>query len=65
MHQHQARLHGVEVHLDPAFGLGTDTTIGHDQGLAIWQPCHFMRADAVGGDLAGMYQAFTFEAVHA
>lgn len=35
LHQDQARLHRVEVHFYPAFGLGADTAIGHHQGFAV------------------------------
>ena len=64
VHQHQTGLHGVEVHLDPAFGLGADTAVGHHQGFAVRHPRHLMRTDTVGGQLAAMDQPLTFEAVH-
>ncbi|MNE68539.1 hypothetical protein D3C80_1642090 [compost metagenome] len=38
LHQHQARLHGVEVHLDPAFGLGANAAVGDHQRFAIGHP---------------------------
>lgn len=64
LHQHQAGLHRIQVHLHPALGFGADTAIGHHQGLAVRQPRHLVRADAVGRDFRMMGQAFAFEAVH-
>jgi hypothetical protein len=64
LHQHQARLHGVEVHLDAAFGLGANPAVGHHQGFAVGHPRHLMRAEAMGGDLAGVHQPLAFEPVH-
>ena len=63
-HQHQARLHGIEVHLYPAFGFGANATVGHDQRLAVGHPRDLMRADAVGGYLAAVHQPLTFELIH-
>ncbi len=38
LHQHQARLHGVEVHVDAAFRFGTNPAVGHYQRLAVGHP---------------------------
>ncbi|MNJ65037.1 hypothetical protein D3C77_610290 [compost metagenome] len=38
LHQHQAWLHGIQVHLYATFGLGTNAAIGDHQGFAVWHP---------------------------
>ncbi|MCY1453332.1 hypothetical protein D9M71_703150 [compost metagenome] len=65
LHQDQARFHGVEVHLHPAFGLGANPAVGHHQGFAIGHPRHLMRTEAVGGNLTTVHQPFAFELIHA
>ena len=64
MHQYQAGLHGVEVHLDAAFGFGANAAVGHHQGFAVRHPRYLMRADAMGRDLPAVNQAFAFKAVN-
>ncbi len=63
LHQHQAWLHGIKVHLHSAFGLGADTTVGDHQRFAVRQPGDFVRANAMGAELAGAHQALVFETV--
>lgn len=64
-HQHQAGLHGVEVHLDPAFRLGANAAVGHYQGLAVGHPGNLVRPEAVSRDLAAVLQSLAVETVDA
>ncbi|MNT28586.1 hypothetical protein D3C72_1642820 [compost metagenome] len=38
LHQHQARLHGIEVHFYPALSFGANATVGHHQGFTVRHP---------------------------
>ncbi len=63
--QHQARLHGIEVHHLAAVGLGADTAVGDNQSFAVGHPQQLMRAEAMAGVLAGTHQAPLLDAVDA
>ncbi|MOA44278.1 hypothetical protein D3C78_1665290 [compost metagenome] len=54
LHQHQARLHGIEVHFYPALSFGANATVGHHQGFTVRHPRHLMRANAMGGNFTAM-----------
>ncbi len=63
LHDDQAGLHGIEVHLYPAFRFSADATVGDYQRFPVRHPGDLMRTDAMRRDLGRVHQSLVDEAV--
>lgn len=65
LQQHQAGIHGVEVHCLATVGFGADTAVGDHQGFAVVLPEQLMWPHAMAAVLANTLQATLGETVAA